>query len=45
VGGGEGEEDPLENILLIFFFVQLSKRETYPHNACLPLPNMQDTPN
>ncbi len=28
----------MENILLTVFFMQLSKRETCPHIACLPFP-------
>jgi hypothetical protein len=31
----------MENILLTFFFMQLSKRETRPLNARLPLPEIR----
>jgi hypothetical protein len=32
----------VKKILLIIFFVQLSKMEMRPHNACLRLPQMRD---
>jgi hypothetical protein len=35
-------EGHVKKILLIIFFVQLSKREMRPHNACLHLPQMRD---
>jgi hypothetical protein len=35
--GGSCEEDPIN-----YLFVQLSKREMRPHNACLRMPQMRD---
>jgi hypothetical protein len=35
----------MEKILLDIFFVLLTKRETCPYNACLPLLQMQDVSN
>jgi hypothetical protein len=32
----------MENIMLVVFFVQLSKRETHPHNVCLPFTEIRD---
>jgi hypothetical protein len=37
-----GKEDPVEKILLVIFFVQLNKRGTRPHNACLPFSQLRD---
>jgi hypothetical protein len=38
----EARKEDKGNIMLIIFFVLLSKREMHPHNVHLPLPQMQD---
>jgi hypothetical protein len=36
------KEHPVENILLIIFFMEFGKREMRSHNACLPFIEIGD---